>query len=177
MPPTHGSDPIAREHEERVERVRRFIEANADAERRRDWTVLRDFYTEDAVYWYDTGAVETRAEGPDEICRLVLVRDQLGWLNWTFPFEGFAVQGDQAFTRWWNRGPGTRPDGSPWQVPGMSHLRFGPDGRFCEQMDLFDLGKLVQLMDEMPEDLLLPVMRERQLPVMRKLVAQAIQNG
>jgi len=162
-------------HDDRVEIVRRFIAANAEAERRRDWTVLAPFYSDDAVYWYDTGAVETRARGPEESCRLVLVRDQLGCLNWTFPYEGFAVEGDQAFTRWWNRGPGLRPDGSPWQVPGMSHLRFAEDGRFCEQMDLFDLGKLVQLMDEMPRELLLPVMRERQLPVMRKLVAQAIQ--
>jgi len=160
--------------EERLATLERFIAANGEAERQRDWTLLAEFYADDAVYWYHTGAVETRAEGPEEICRLVLVRDQLGWLNWTFPFEGFAVHGDQAFTRWWNRGPGERADGSPWQVPGMSHLRFGPDGRFCEQMDLFDLGKLVQLMDEMPDELLLPVMREKQLPVMRKLVAQSI---
>ena len=164
-------------HEERVAIVERFIAANGRAEAQRDWTVLREFYAEDAVYWYHTGGVETRAVGPDEICRLVLVRDQLGWLNWTFPFEGFAVSGDQAFTRWWNRGPGARPDGSPWQVPGMSHLRFGPDGRFVEQMDLFDLGRLVQLMDEMPSDLLLPVMREKQLPVMRKLVQQSLAGG
>jgi ketosteroid isomerase-like protein len=163
-------------HEQRVETVRRFIEANREAEQRRDWTVLGEFYADDAVYWYHTGGVETRAQGPDEICRLVLVLDQLGWLNWTFPFEGFAVSGDQAFTRWWNRGPGTRPDGTPWQVPGMSHIRFAPDGRFREHMDLFDMGRLVQLMDEMPQELLLPVMRDKQLPVMRKLVARSIEG-
>jgi ketosteroid isomerase-like protein len=161
-------------HEERIETMRRFIETNREAEQKRDWTLLADFYAEDAVYWYDTGAVKTHARGPEEICRLVLVRDQLGWLNWTFPFEGFAVSGDQAFTRWWNRGPGRRPDGSHYQVIGMSHFRFAADGKFSEQVDVFDLGKLVQLCDEIPDELLLPVMRDRQLPVMRKLVAQAI---
>jgi hypothetical protein len=36
------------------------------------------------------------------------------------------------------------------------------------------LGKLVQLCDEIPGDLLLPVMRDKQLPRMRELVGQAI---
>jgi hypothetical protein len=32
----------------------------------------------------------------------------------------------------------------------------------------------VQLCDEIPDELLLPVMKEKQLPMMRRLVAQAI---
>ncbi len=162
-------------HAERVRAVEHFIEANDQAGERHDWTGLAPFYAEDAVYWYDTGAVQTVAHGPDEICNLVLVRDQLGWMNWTYPFDGFAVNGDQAFTRWWNRGPGLRPDGSYYQVIGMSTMRFAEGSTlFAEQIDLFDLGKLVQLCDEIPEELLLPVMKQKQLPVMRRLVAEAI---
>ena len=161
-------------HEARADTLERFIAANRVAEERRDWTVLGEFYAADAIYEYDTGSSRTVASGPDEICRLVLVRDQLGWLNWTFPFEAFAVQGDHAFTRWWNRGPGVRPDGSYWQVIGMSHLTFADDRHFAAQIDLFDMGKLVQLMDEMPSELLLPVMRDKQLPWMRRAVAAAI---
>lgn len=162
-------------HADRVAALERFIVANDEAGRQHDWTPLADFYAPDALYHYDTGAVRTVARGPEEICNLVLVRDQLGWMNWTFPFEGFAVNGDAAFTRWWNRGPGLRPDGSPYQVIGMSWIRFEAAGtRFAEQIDLFDLGKLVQLCDEIPEELLLPAMREKQLPLMRRLVAQAI---
>ena len=161
--------------EEREGALERFVAANDEAGRLHDWTGLADYYTGDALYWYDTGAVQTVARGPEEICNLVLVRDQLGWMNWTYPFECWGVSGENAFTRWWNRGPGRRPDGGFYQVIGMSHIRFEPGGtRFAEQVDLFDLGKLVQLCDEIPEDLLLPVMKEKQLPVMRKLVAQAI---
>ena len=98
-------------HEERMAAMERFVEANDEACALHDWTGLEPYYADDAVYWYDTGAVQTVARGPDEICNLVLVRDQLGWMNWTYPFEGFAVNGDQAFTRWWNRGPGLLPDG------------------------------------------------------------------
>ena len=161
-------------YDDRVATVERFIAANRLAEQRRDWTVLGEFYAEDAYYHYDTGVGRTEARGPDEICRLVLVRDQLGWLNWSFPFEGFAVNGDRAYTRWWNRGPGKRPDGSFFQVMGMSAIRFDEGLLFHEQIDLFDLGVLVKLMDEIPDDLLLPVMREKQLPAMRRLCAGAI---
>jgi hypothetical protein len=163
---------------ERFQTMQRFVEANDQAGRLHDWTGLKPFYAEDAVYWYDTGVVRTLAKGPDEICNLVLVRDQLGWMNWTYPFDGFAVNGDLAFTRWWNRGPGIRPDGSYYEVIGMSSIRFAQESPlFAEQIDLFDLGKLVQLCDEIPEELLLPIMKERQLPMMRKLVAEAIGAG
>lgn len=161
-------------HEARVRTLERFIAANRSAEERRDWTVLGEFYAEDALYEYDTGSSRTVARGPDEICRLVMVRDQLGWLNWSFPFEAFAVQADQAFTHWWNRGPGRRPDGGYWQVIGMSHIRYADDDHFASQVDLFDMGRLVQLMDEMPRELLLPVMRDKQLPWMRRAVAESI---
>jgi hypothetical protein len=165
-------------HDERMKTMRRFVEANAEAGRLHDWTGLAPFYADDALYWYDTGAVQTRAHGPAEICNLVLVRDQLGWMNWTFPFEDFGVNGERAFTQWWNRGPGTRPDGSHYQVIGMSAIRFvAGDTKFREQIDLFDLGKLVQLCDEIPDELLLPIMKEKQLPVMRRLVADAIGGG
>ena len=58
-------------HDERVATMERFIEANREAEKRGDWTVLGEYYSDDAVYWYDTGAVQTVARGLDEICRLV----------------------------------------------------------------------------------------------------------
>jgi len=162
-------------HARRIEMLERFIEANDTASHLHDWTGLRPFYTEDADYHYDTGAVRTEAHGPDEIVNRVFVRDQLGWMNWTYPFESYAVNGEHAFTRWWNRGPGTRPDGSFYQVIGMSYIRFAPESAlFAEQIDLFDLGVLVKLCDEIPDELLLPVMREKQLPVMRKLVANTL---
>ena len=57
----------------------------------------------------------------------------------------------------------------------MSYIRFAPESAlFAEQIDLFDLGVLVKLCDEIPDELLLPVMREKQLPVMRKLVANTL---
>jgi ketosteroid isomerase-like protein len=120
--------------------IDRFIEANRRAEESGDWTVLADFYTDDAVYTYAGlaagGLVEAR--GRDEIRRQILERDMAPYRGWTFPYEWVSIDGDRVVTRWWNRAPGRRPDGSPMQCPGMSVLEYAGGGRFRSQFDLFD---------------------------------------
>jgi ketosteroid isomerase-like protein len=120
--------------------VARFEQANQRAEARGDWSELADFYTDDAVYTYvglaAGGAVEAR--GRDEIRRIVMGRDMGPYAGWTFPYEWVNVDGNRVVTRWWNRAPGRRADGSYIQCPGMSVLEYAGGGRFSSQFDLYD---------------------------------------
>src|SRR5581483_9639889 len=137
----HGTeDDVSHPRAEIEAAIERFIAANRRAEETGDWTILADFYTDDAVYTYQGlaagGWVEAR--GRDEIRRQILERDMAPYGGWTFPYDWYAIDGDRVVTRWWNRAPGSRADGSPIQAPGMSVLEYAGDGRFRSQFDLFD---------------------------------------
>ena len=130
--------------------IERFIEANRRAEESNDWNGLAPFYTEDAVYTYAGlaagGMVEAR--GREEIRRQILERDMAPYRGWTFPYEWVAIDGNRVVTRWWNRAPGKRADGSPIQCPGMSVLEYAGDGRFKSQFDLFDRLSVKEVAEE-----------------------------
>jgi hypothetical protein len=130
--------------------IDRFIEANRRAEETGDWTVLAGFYTDDAVYTYVGLAAGglVAARGVDEIRRQILERDMAPYGGWTFPFEWVAIDGDRVVTRWWNRAPGHRADGSPIQCPGMSVLEYAGGGQFKSQFDLFDRLSVKDVADE-----------------------------
>lgn len=131
--------------------VDRFIAASARAEATNDWRPLATFYTEDAIYTYAGlaagGMVEAR--GRDEIRRQILERDMAPYRGWTFPYEWVAIDGSRVVTRWWNRAPGRRADGSPIQCPGMSVLEYAGNGQFCSQFDLFDRLSVRAIAEEM----------------------------
>ena len=74
----------------------------------------------------------------DEIRRIVMNRDMGPYAGWTFPYEWVAIDGNRIVTRWWNRAPGRRADGSYIQCPGMSVLQYAGGGRFSSQFDLYD---------------------------------------
>jgi hypothetical protein len=120
--------------------VDRFVAANRRAEETGDWSILAEFYTDDAVYTYAGlaagGLVEAR--GRDEIRRQVLERDMAPYRGWTYPYDWVAIDGDRVVTRWWNRAPNRRVDGSPIQAPGMSVLEYAGGGRWKSQFDLYD---------------------------------------
>jgi len=130
--------------------VARFERANQRSEARGDWAELADFYTDDAVYTYvglaAGGAVEAR--GRDEIRRIVMGRDMGPYRGWTFPYEWVAIDGTRVVTRWWNRAPGRRADGSFIQCPGMSVLEYAGGGRFSSQFDLYDRLSVKAVADE-----------------------------
>lgn len=118
----------------------RFIAANRLAEEDGNWQRLADFYTEDAVYVYAglaaNGMVEAR--GRDEIRRQVLARDMAPYRGWTFPQEWAVIDGDRIVTKWQNRAPGRRPDGTWFEAPGISVIEYAGHGRFRSQWDLYD---------------------------------------
>ena len=122
------------------ETANRFAAANVRAESERDWGPLADFYTDDAVYTYVGLAAggEVHAHGKEEIRKIVMGRDMEDYAGWTFPFQWIAIDGNRVVTRWNNRAPGSRADGSPIECPGISVLEYAGDGKFCSQFDLFD---------------------------------------
>ena len=130
--------------------IQKFEQANAAAEREGDWSRLADFYTDDAVYTYvglaAGGVVEAR--GRDEIRKLVLQRDMEPYRGWTYPFEWIAIDGDRVITKWWNRAPGKRADGTAIECPGVSVLEYAGGGKFKSQFDLFDRLSVKDVRDE-----------------------------
>ena len=68
--------------------VERWVEANQEAERRRDWTVLSKFYTADAVYRWNMGPnQEFVAHGRRDISDLALGYHMNGFENWRYPIK------------------------------------------------------------------------------------------
>lgn len=136
--------------EEVAAAANRFADANVKAEEDRNWAPLADFYTEDAVYTYvgltSGGAVEAR--GKAEIRKIVMGRDMEDYAGWTFPFQWIAIDGARVITRWSNRAPERRADGSVIECPGMSVLEYAGDGKFKSQFDLYDRLSVKAVIDE-----------------------------
>jgi ketosteroid isomerase-like protein len=108
------------------------------------WDQLRDHFTEDAVF---VDPAWGRVDGIENI--VVFLQDSMrGLEDWTFPLEWMAVEGDHLITGWQNRLPGRRPDGSYYQAPGMSRLRYAGDGRFDYEQDLINMVHMLEIMKE-----------------------------
>lgn len=153
--------------------VDRWLEANKKCWADGNWRRLGEFYTDDAVYVYDTGPFGTvDARGKQMIEDICLGADMGGWENWTYPYETVVIDGDQVMARWWSRGPGKRPDGTYYQAMGMSWFRYGGNGKWSEQVDLFDLSKLLVLADEIGGEIK-PVLRQK-LDLAKQLMVQML---
>ena len=108
------------------------------------WDKLRDFFTQDAVF---VDPAWGRVDGIDNIVKF-LEDSMRGLEDWTFPLEWMAVDGDYLITGWQNRLPGRRADGTYYQVPGMSRLRYAGDGRFSYEQDLINMVHMLEVMKE-----------------------------
>jgi hypothetical protein len=106
------------------------------------WSALAEgFFTPDAVFvdpaWGRTEGREAVAEFMD--------RSMAGLEGWTFPEEWTLVDGSRVVSFWWNRLPGARPDGSPYQAPGLSVLHYAGDGRFSYELDLLNMAEVTEI--------------------------------
>ena len=122
----------------------RLVDARNRVERGElKWSALCDeFFTDDIVFidpaW---GRNEGRAAVAD-----FMDRSMVGLEDWTFPEQWTMVDGDRVVSFWWNRLPGTRPDGRPWQAPGVSILHYAGDGRFSYELDILNMAEVFELM-------------------------------
>jgi hypothetical protein len=157
--------------------------AFVEAERRNTWAWIADaFYHPDAVYECPYGGVmPVFARSRDEIRATHYGRDMdvgSGWAGWSFPIIDFAINGDRIFSRWVNRGPGRRPDGSHYETHGVSFITYGGGGKFSSQIDLFDITHQMKLCDELQAaGLLHPALaRDWVAPMKRRLIDGLMQG-
>ena len=125
------------------------------------WDALADFFTDDASF---IDPAWGRIEGIESI-RGFLVESMAGLEDWSFPHEWTLVDGDRLVSRWQNRLPGRRPDGSPYQAPGISILIYAGEGRFSHEEDLLNMVHVGELIRESgwkpPPEVNLPPARPR----------------
>lgn len=133
----------------------KLIRYHQQAAEKNEWTFFVDeLYAADCVYTCEyAGTMNVTADGIDQIKATHYGRDMLvGWEGWTFPYDGVYVGEDNKLvTHWWNRGPGSRADGSFYQTPGISFITLNSDAKICQQLDLFDLAHQMHLCDELEQ--------------------------
>ena len=123
----------------------RYLETRRRAERGEvGWDALAEFFTEDAVF---IDPAWGRVEGRDAIVRF-LSESMAGLEGWTFPQEWQMVEGDRLVTRWMNRLPGARPDGTYYEAPGISVITYAGGGRFSREEDLLNMAHVIEVIRE-----------------------------
>jgi ketosteroid isomerase-like protein len=136
--------PIEREARETYERfiaVRDEIDAGD-----KPWSVLADFFTEDAVY---IDPAWGRIEGREPI-REFFEKSMAGLTGygWSTPEHWTMVEGPRVVSQW-DQVLGERPDGTPYFVAGLSILYYTSNGLFCYSHDMLNMTHIGQTMKEM----------------------------
>jgi len=121
---------------ERYRELRRRIDAGEES----DFGVLADFYTEDAVY---IDGAWGRIEGREAIAGW-LVESMVGLLDWKFPIEFIAIEGNDVVVKWTQIIPGKRADGSPYTQSAYSRLVYAGDGRFSYEEDVYNMVHVLE---------------------------------
>lgn len=107
------------------------------------WSALADeCFTDDVVF---VDPAWGRTEGREAVAAF-LDQSMAGLDDWTFPEEWTVVDGDRVVSFFWNRLPGQRPDGRPYQAPGISVLHYAGAGRFSYELDLLNMAEIGELM-------------------------------
>ncbi|HUH38098.1 MAG TPA: nuclear transport factor 2 family protein [Spongiibacteraceae bacterium] len=142
--------PLTREQLESA--TQRLVDAQGEAERRNEWTFFVDsIYAPDSVYICEyAGTMLVKAEGREQIKATHYGRDMQNWEGWTFPSQGIYIGSDnRIINHWMNRGPGLRADGSYFETPGLSFIRFNDAMQIEHQLDMFDLAHQMVLCDQL----------------------------
>lgn len=162
--------------------ARKLIDFHREAEQRNEWTFFVDeMYAQSCVYTCEYGGtMVVVADGLEEIKATHYGRDmRRGWEGWTFPYiDVYVGEGNRVITHWLNRGPGTRPDGSHFETPGMSFITFDEDGRIVRQFDVFDIAHQMHLCDELEAHGLLSAELKRNwvIPMKTKVIEMLSRN-
>jgi ketosteroid isomerase-like protein len=135
---THPPDEILATYQRYVD-TRNRVEAGE-----LPWDALAAFFTDGATF---IDPAWGRIEGIQAIRRF-LVDSMAGLEDWEFPHEWAMVDGDRLVARWQNRLPGRRADGSYYQAPGYSFLRYAGNGRFSYEEDLLNMVHVGELIRE-----------------------------
>lgn len=135
-----------------------WLAANREAERRGDWSILADFYADDATYgWMYTPDEHFMAIGRDQIRDWALGTEMAGLEGWHYDYMSTVVdERSGMIVGFWKQRSGIVDDGTgeEYQIVGLGGSWFGvvrvDEGedagrlRFGWQRDWFDLGSTAQ---------------------------------
>ena len=129
--------------DELEEMVRRWVVANDEAGRTGDWTKMSAFYTEDAIYTWNTGPNwEFVARGRQQIHDWVFGTEMAGLETWVYPYVRTLIddQKGEFIGLWRQVAPVKDPDGVPYEIRGTggSWFRYAGDYQWSWQRDFFD---------------------------------------
>ena len=155
------------DRDEMEEMVRRWVAANDEAGRTGDWSKMPAFFTEDAVYSWNTGPeTEFVARGRKEIAEHAFGTEMSGLEKWTYPYIRTLIDDRKGeFIGIWRQvAPVQDPDGRAYEIRGTggSWFRYAGDYKWEWQRDFFDHGNAGAVFLAMAKnDQLTPRMRER----------------
>ena len=153
--------------EEMEEMMRRWKQANKDAEAAGDWKPMAEFYTADAEYTWNLGPAEDFiARGREQIRDWCLGTEMEGLDGWEYPYDTVLIDDRQGevVAFWRQVAPGKREDGSAYEIPGVggSWFRYAGHFQWGWQRDFFDFGNAMALFMELIQDgKLSPAMQTR----------------
>jgi hypothetical protein len=148
------------------EMVHRWVEANNEAGRTGDWSKMSEFYTDDAIYSWNTGPNwEFVARGRQQIHEWAFGSEMAGLERWVYPYVRTLIDDQKGeFLGFWRQvAPVSDPDGVPYEIHGTggSWFRYAGDFQWAWQRDFFDhanagavfgaMAKNGQLTDKMLE--------------------------
>jgi ketosteroid isomerase-like protein len=133
---------MAHERLEVQEAVDRYVELRnkIDQGDLTSFAVLADLYTDDAVY---IDAAWGRLEGRPAIDNW-LEESMVGLLDWRFPIEFTAIDGDHVIVKWTQILPVKRPDGTDYTQSAYSHLIYAGDGKFSYEEDTYNMIHVIE---------------------------------
>lgn len=108
------------------------------------WSALAEYFTEDGVY---IDSAWGRFEGRAAIATF-MEESMTGLEDWVFPEEWTMADDDRVVAMWWNQLPGSRADGSPYRVAGISMLHYVGDGKFDYEYDVFNMDQVREVIAE-----------------------------
>lgn len=125
----------------------RFVEANRLAgEKGAGWDKMASFYTEDAIYSWNTGPNEEFvARGRDQLRKWAFGTEMAGLEGWRYPYIRTLIDPEkgEVVVFWRQQAPVNDPmTNQPYEVSGTggSWFRYAGNGEWGWQRDWFDLG-------------------------------------
>ena len=109
-----------------------------------EWSGLAQHFTEDSVF---IDPAWGRIEGLTAIAQFMSDSMQ-GLDDWEFPEVWTVIDGKRVVSAWWNRLPGQREDGTPFQALGISTIHYAGDGKFNYEHDLLNMAEVMELIVE-----------------------------
>ena len=141
-------------YEELSDMVERWLDANRKAQEAGDWTILADYYRDDATYGWNLGpGEEFMAVGIEQIRDIALGLEMGGLDGWTYPYQKVLIDDRQGevIGLWKQVAAATGPDGAPYEIAGIggSWFRYGGDWKWSWQRDFFDVGNATAVFIDM----------------------------